>query len=97
MIKPIIKQKKSQADIIVLVGVLVSLMILAPVMLKIFNSIVTETIPLMNQSSTEAGAAMTKIEGTFTTFWDYLIVTAMFISVIMLFISAFMVDTHPSE
>ena len=87
--------KKAQADIIIMVGVLISLMILAPVMLKIFNSIVTETIPIINKSSVDAGAAMTKVEGTFTTFWDYLIVTAMFVSVIMLFISAFMVDTHP--
>ena len=86
---------KAQADIIILIGVLVSLMILAPIMLKIFNTIVTETIPILNESSIEAGAAMTKVETTFTTFWDYLIVTAMFVAVITLFVSAFMVDTHP--
>ena len=93
--KPIIKQKKGQADIVILVGVIISLMILAPVMLKIFNSIVSETIPIINATSVDAGAAMTKVEGTFLTFWDYLIVTAMFVSVISLFVSAFMVDTHP--
>jgi len=95
MIKPIIKQKKGQADIVILIGILVSLMILAPVMLKIFNSIVVETIPILNESSVDAGSAMTKVSSTFTTFWDYLIVIAMFVAIITLFISAFMVDTHP--
>ena len=90
-----INKTKAQTDIIVLVGVIISLMILAPVMLKIFNSIMTETIPILNESSTDAGDAMTKIEDTFINFWDYLIVTAMFVAVILLFVSAFMIDTHP--
>jgi len=87
--------KIGQASIVTFVVVVIGLLILAPVMLKIFNTTVGEVGDKLNETSTEAGAAMEKVENTFTTFWDYLIVIAFFVNVVMLLISAFMVDTHP--
>jgi len=89
------KNKKATLDLATLVVVIVGLLILAPVMLKIFNTTVGEVGDKLNESSTDAGAAMEKVENTFVTFWDYLIVIAFFVNVVMLLISAFMVDTHP--
>ena len=87
--------KLGQASIITFVVVVVGLLILAPVMLKLFNSTVGEIGDKLNETSAEAGAAVATIEDTFINFWDYIIVIAFFVNVVMLLISAFMVDTHP--
>ena len=79
--------KIGQASIVTFVVVVIGLLILAPVMLKIFNTTVGEVGDKLNETSTEAGAAMEKVENTFTTFWDYLIVIAFFVNVVMLLIS----------
>ncbi|MDD4761723.1 MAG: hypothetical protein PHZ25_01735 [Candidatus Pacebacteria bacterium] len=68
-------------------------------MLKVFNSIQT---PLTNSFGNVTGAggavASANISGvltTFTTFWDKIIVACFFLALILLFISAFMIDTSP--
>ena len=87
--------KLAQASIVTFVVVVVGLLILAPIILKLFNSTVVELGDKFNETSPEAGAAMESIEDTFVTFWDYIIVIAFFVNVVLILVSAFMVDTHP--
>ena len=89
------KNKLAQTSIITFVVVVVGLLILAPIMMKLFNSTVGEIGDKLNETSPEAGAAVESIENTFINFWDYIIVIAFFVNVIMILVSAFMVDTHP--
>ncbi len=92
--------KKAQLDfpIITFVFVVFGLMLIAPVVLKIFNSIQD---PLSNQfgNMTNGGAVaqanFNKVMDTATTFWDKVIIAAFIFAVITLFISAFLIDSSP--
>ena len=91
---------KGQLDfpIITFVIIVIGIIILAPIILKIVNSTLT---PLENSlagtpGGNESGAVegVQKVHGTFVTFWDGVLIFAFLIAVIMLFISAFLIDTH---
>jgi len=86
---------KGQADIVIFVGVIISLLILAPVMLKISNEIFDNFSDSINGTSTTAATEVKNIQTTFVTFWDWLIAIAFLVNVLLLFVFAFLVDTHP--
>jgi len=79
--------------------VVFGLLLFAPITLKVFNSINT---PIQNNLGYISGAAGTLAKQNFAavmtplvTFWDKVIIAAFAISIILLFISAFMIDTNP--
>jgi len=93
--------KKAQLDIpiIAFFVVIVGLIILAPVMLRIFHSIQT---PLSNQFGNLTGLGgevaqtnFNKVMDTGAGFWDEVIVFAFFFGILALVISSVMIDTHP--
>jgi len=91
--------KKGQIDypIITLIVIIVSLLILAPVVLKIFNSIKT---PMSDQLANVSGGDIASqnfntVMNTATNFWDKVIFAAFILAVILMLISAFLIDTHP--
>jgi len=92
-----ILNKKAQMEfpIISFISVVIILLIMAPFMLKIFNSVLTPFASGVGNVSTEAGARVTSVKNTFINFWDMVIMIAFLISLILLFITAFLVDTHP--
>jgi len=79
------------------VGIIVGLLIFAPIMLKIFLSIQT---PISNgvvnlTGGTEAAAGWNAVMNPLTTMWDKVILFAFITTTLLLFVSAFFVDTHP--
>jgi hypothetical protein len=83
--------------IIYFVGIVVGLLIFAPIMLKVFLSIQT---PISNgvvnlTGGTEAAAGWNAVMTPLTTMWDKVILFAFITTTLLLFVSAFFIDTHP--
>lgn len=96
-----ITNKKGQLDypIITFVIVVFSLMLLAPIMLKIFYSVQTPVSNslgnLTNHGGEQAQANFNSVMGTGINFWDKIILFAFILATILLIISAFLIDTSP--
>lgn len=99
--KQLLKNKKGQFDfpIITFVIIVIGLIFLAPIILKVVNSSLTpfETALSNTPGGNESGAVsnVQSVHGTFVSFWDGVLVIAFLIAVILLFVSAFLIDTHP--
>jgi hypothetical protein len=94
------KNKKGQLDnpIVAFVIVAIFLILMAPIMLKIFlniNSGVGNSLGNITGGGDLARANFQAVTGTLITFWDKVIIAAFALSVIILFVSAFMIDAHP--
>jgi len=95
------KDKRGQMEypLIAFVILIVSLMILAPVMLKIFNSVQT---PMSNSfgNLTDNGGAIAQanynqVMDVGVNMWDKVILFAFILATLLLIISAFLIDTNP--
>jgi len=93
--RKIMQNKRAQFDIIGFIVVVVGLLILAPLLLKIVNSVTEKFSSAVNQTSPEASQRVDYIKGKFVGFWDYIIAIAYLINILMLFVFAVMVDAHP--
>jgi len=95
--RSLIQNKKAQVEFspIVLIAVVIGFLILAPIMIRIVGITTGTFFTQMNDSApsavSEASGAVDKVYN----FFDYLIIIAIFINVIMLFISAWFIDTNP--
>ena len=95
--KIIPKNKRAQLEIpiITFIVVVIALLIASPFILKWFNSFVTPFGEAVGNITEEAGTNVAFVTSTFVGFWDFVILIAFLINLILLFISAFLVDTHP--
>lgn len=99
--RSIIKHKKGQIDfpVITFAIILIGLILLSPIILKVVRSTVTPfSASLSNMTvgnSSGAPANVNYVLGTFVTFWDGVIMFAFLLSVILLFVSAFLIDVNP--
>lgn len=89
--------KKAQLDfpIIAFIAILIMLIIFAPIMLKIVNSILTPFSAKVGNITAVAGVNVDTVRTSFIAFWDWVIIIAFLIQVILLFVSAFFIDTSP--
>lgn len=95
-----INNKSGQLDfpIIQLVIVIFAIILIAIITLKVWNSIQT---PLMAQvqnlsvGGQQAAQAGNYVFNTGINFWDKFLITVFVIQVLLLLVSAFLVDTHP--
>jgi len=89
--------KKAQVEFspVIVIALIIGLIIFAPIMLRIIGVTTGTFFTQMNQSApvavAEANTAVNKVYN----FFDYLIVIAIMINVIMLFVSAWFIDTNP--
>ena len=94
------RNKKGQFDfpIITFVVIVVGLLVLAPVILKIVNGTLNPFQKALANTPTgnESGAVsnVTSVHSTFVSFWDGVLVFAFLFAVLLLFISAFLIDTN---
>lgn len=90
--------KKGQIDfgVGILIVLILGLIIFAPIMLRIIGTITGTLFSQMNQTYPLAVNQGSVAVDRVVNFFDYLIVIAMFISVIVLFISAWFIDTNPA-
>jgi len=90
------KQKKGQIiSISAFFVIVLSVLILATIIMSFVNTILTPVSSSLGNISEEAGNAVTNIESSFNKWWDIAIVLLVFLNVIILMISAYMIDTHP--
>lgn len=89
--------KKAQINypIITFIVIGIMLIIFAPVMLKIFNEILTPFSAKVGNITAVAGTNVDAVRVSFVAFWDWIIIIAFLIQVILLFVSAFYIDTSP--
>lgn len=93
--------KRGQIDnpIIAFVIIVIALLLIAPIALKMFSSIHTNVGNAFGNVSGQGGviakANFEKVTGTLINFWDKIIIAAFIFSIIMLFVSAFLIDAHP--
>lgn len=93
--------KKAQLDspIVWFIVIVFGLLLIAPITLKMFNAIKTPVANSLNQTGVGGGdiasGNFSFVMNTFTTFWDKVIVATFFLALILLFVSAFMIDTSP--
>lgn len=88
-------KKKAQYDIIAWIASVVVLLILAPILFKVVNTSLTSFSTAINNTSPTAAASVDTIKGSFTGWLDYIIMIGFLMNIVLLFVFAFMVDTHP--
>lgn len=94
------RNKKGQIDypIITFVILVFGLMLLAPIVLKIFNNIKTpmsNSLGNMTNGGAVAQANFNKVMDTGIHFWDKVVLSAFILATLLLLISAFLIDTSP--
>lgn len=92
--------KRGQLDhpIILFVIVVFGLLLFAPIIMKIFlttSSSVGSALGNVTNGGTQAKTNFDKVLNTAINFWDKIIVFAFVISIILMFVSAFLIDVHP--
>jgi len=91
-----LKQKKAQFGIITLVAVMFVLLLLAPFVIKIVRSSVGGFSDSLANVDANAATTVDSIETSFINLWDWVILLVFGLNVLLLFISAFFIDTHPA-
>ena len=99
--RSIIKKKNGQMDfpILTFAIVLIGLILLAPIILKIVRGTITPFSDALG-NMTDIGGEVAKantlhVLGVFVSFWDGVLMLAFLLAVILLFISAFLIDVNP--
>jgi hypothetical protein len=92
--------KKGQLDypIITFAILVIALMIFAPITLKIFRSFsssFSSSLGNVSGGGVIAAANFEQVTTTLITFWDKVIIAAFILAVLLLFVSAFLIDAHP--
>tara|TARA_Y100000310_G_scaffold166099_1_gene165811 strand:+ start:1897 stop:2439 length:543 start_codon:yes stop_codon:yes gene_type:complete len=94
------QNKRGQIDspIIAFAVLVIGLMILAPVLLKVFLNVDSSFGNALG--NTTAGGDVAKanfkaVSNTLVTFWDKVIIAAFFVAILLLLVSAFFIDAHP--
>jgi len=98
MLRPLLKKnKKAQVDFgpAVVIAIIIGLFIFAPIMIRIIGITTGTFFTQMNETAPSAVAEASSAVDKVYHFFDYLIVIALFINVIVLFISAWFIDTNP--
>jgi len=97
--KSILKSKRGQSDLLVAIGVILGLLILAPFLVMIVNVPLEkfkDTINSTDVGNAQASANVDSVRGKFLSMIDFVFICAILVNVILLLITAFMVDVHPA-
>jgi uncharacterized membrane protein YfcA len=92
-----IKNKKGQAlSIIYFFAIMIAVFIVSFVMMIMVDRIVTPFQSGVGNVSSNAGSVVSHIKSSFVTWWDWAIMILLFANIIVIFMSAFFIDIHPS-
>ena len=81
--------------IVVFVVIIVGTFITAIIIAKVNDAILTPVASQLGDINEEAGDSVTLIHTVFNRFWDWAIVMFFLVNIILLFLGAFLIDTHP--
>lgn len=89
--------KKGQLDyqVVSFIVIAVALFLMAPFVLKINRELTTPLQDTLGSQSQQANQSIGAVSSTLTNFWDFVIVFVFFVNIILIFITAFLVDVHP--
>lgn len=87
--------KQGSNSIVGFLVIAITMLILGVILLYIITAIFSPLATQFGTLNPEAGNILTFILNTFTNFWDWVIVLVVMLHMILLFVSAFLVDTHP--
>lgn len=93
--------KKGQAESIIIFFVLiVAVLITSIIVLRITNSVITPFSNALNNTAGPVGqtasSAVNYAQSKFTSVWDWVIILLLLFNIIILFVSAFLIDIHPA-
>lgn len=94
-IKPMGKKAQVEFSPAIVIALIIGLVILAPIMIRIIGTVTGTFFTQMNESAPSAVAEASSAVDKVYNFFDYLIIIALFINIIVLFISAWFIDTNP--
>lgn len=88
---------KAQAlSIIIFVGIALTIVLTALFTLYIVNTPLEKLSDSLNATSPEASNRIDFVNTRFTQWWDNVVMLILLLNVLLLFISAFLVDVHPA-
>lgn len=92
--------KKAQLDnpMLIFAVIIIGLLLLAPIVLKIMRDVQAPMSSAFGNISAGGAIAQTNVDKVLVTginFWDKVMVAAFILAVLLLFVSAFLVDAHP--
>lgn len=92
-----ITNKKAQVEFspAVAISFIIALFILAPIMLRVIGITTGKFFSVMNETAPYAVAQASPAVDKVYNFFDYLIIIGMTINILILFISAWFIDTNP--
>lgn len=90
------KNKGQAQSVVIFFGLMLAVFICSIIILRMTNAILTPFQAQIGNVSAPAGAAIGYAHDKFTSVWDWAILLMFLFNVILLFISAFMVDIHPA-
>lgn len=76
--------------------IVVAVLIVGVFMSYLLNTILTPIGATFGNESLTAGTTVTYVTNVFNNFWDWVIVMVILLNMILLFITAFLIDTHPA-
>jgi hypothetical protein len=89
--------KNGQVTSIIIFFVLaIAVLMTSIIILRMTNSILTPFQAQIGNVSVQAGQGVAYIHERFTTWWDYAVVLLLLLNVMILLVSAFLVDIHPA-
>jgi hypothetical protein len=96
MLRPLVN-KKAQVEFspAIVIALIIGLIIFTPIMIKIIGTTTGTFFSQMNDTAPDAVRQADGAVDKVYNFFDYLIIIAIFINIIVLFISAWFIDTSP--
>jgi len=89
--------KKGQIlSIIMFFGIVLAVFVISIILLKAVNTVLTPFSSSIGNVSVSAGQTVASIQSSFVKWWDIAILLIFFLNVIILLVSAFMIDVHPA-
>ena len=90
------KNKGQVESIIIFVGVLVAIFIASIIILRLTNEILTPFANQIAPYSNQSAQVVNSIHNSFTSVWDWVIILLLLFNIILLLVSAFLIDIHPA-
>ena len=93
--RSLVKNKKGEFTPAAFFVIIIILIIAAPIILMVINKATSGVIDAVNATMPAAALEGTLAVEKVTNLFDYVVIIAMLVVLILLFISSFFIDTHP--
>jgi len=92
-----VMNKNAQAQsIIIFFFLIASIFIVSIILLRFTNEILNPLAQQLNNYNNQSANAVATVKDSFANVWDWVIILVFLFQIIILFVSAFLVDIHPA-